>query len=139
MRNLLMLLSALCTASLLLGAATGCDSSEPEPQDAVLVNRTGGAMYFQLFNVNSLRPTIIAFPIDLDDKPPRFVARGGSAIIKSCTLPDAFKEFELLLYEVRETTKPDSVRAILTRTESPDKVLGRLRRNNCRVVVDTLS
>lgn len=139
MRNLLMLLSPLLTASLLLGGATGCDSSGPTPQNAVLVNRTDGAVYFELFHVESKRPLVSEFPIDLKKKPTGFVTRGDTAIIKSCTLPDAFEEFELLLYEIRETPKPDTVKAVLTREESPDTVLDQLRRKNCRIIVDSLS
>jgi len=137
MRSLPRLLASVSTASLLLIAA-GCDSFESEPQDAVLVNQTGGALYFQLFNVNSARPLVSEFPIDLGNKPSGFVARGDTAVIKSCTLPDAFEEFELLLYEVRETTKVDTASAVLVRQESPDRVLDQLRRNNCRVIVDSL-
>jgi len=47
MRNLLMLLSAFLAASLFLVAA-GCDSSEPVPDDAVLVNRSNSLIGFSV-------------------------------------------------------------------------------------------
>jgi len=143
MRNLLMLLSALLTASLLLGAATGCDFSESEPQDAVLVNRAEEPIVYNLGGHPTGPPTM-PFEVDLSDSSDLgsyvLLSEGDSAVLGNCNTHERFEDKNLFFFEVLDLSE-DKKKATIVETGgvSSEQLINRFRNNNCRVVIDSLS
>jgi len=143
MRNLLMLLSALCTASLLLGAPTGCDSSEPEPQDAMLVNRTDSLIGFSVVNKSFLLslPSPIEFEIAIpsEDGLVRTLAAGNTTELGPCSEESPLADRRVIFWEIEFVENEETGLAIQGGGISNEELLDRLRGNRCRIVVDSLS
>jgi len=137
-----MLLFILCAASLLLGAATGCDSSEPEPQDAMLVNRTGeDIIHFLhpdgLVGPAGFLPRTITFK--RGNAPFQTLKSGASYSLGECDSIKTDADYEGLWIWKIEPSEDDEKKATHQLTLSLEQFVARLRSNDCRIVLDSLS
>jgi len=142
MRNLLMLLSAVLTASLFLGAA-GCDSSEPAAEEILLDNQADSLVGFSVVDESFFltRPEPVEFDTTnlSEDSFIQLLSVGDTRKLDSCSGDSPLADQKVILWEVEFTDDGDRGLALRKGEISNKELRERFRRKDCRIIIDSLS